>query len=390
MGRNKIKIEKIANERNRQATFFKRKNGLFKKAMELSILCDCDIALLVFSPQDKLFRYATTDVESVLQRHTNCKEEPQQDLTNEDYFRQFAPNDDPVPTEGEQGSPSSKKPRRRDLDSTTGPTTRRKRSMEEFEEDGHLDRVKRERKVSRIETDAHELNGEGQIKPEPFQYSPSFQEPSQMPFMSFPPRPVEVNTNDSTLPPFSSSSAFYNSSSSSSWPGSSQNSNSSQVPVGPHSPVSTQLPSLPPASQLQSGSPHSEHPMPLTPKSSRPPMFNNLTISIPSRESSTVPSMLSPLTSPTFCPKIPLESPTTLTTPNPTLFSGVYPRSPRTPTTPSAPFPDFSMQPAFRLPHLEAAFFRGGAGDEAKSDPNMNLQLPSLNGKHAPPREQRS
>lgn len=43
MGRNKIIIKKIPNERSRQSTFMKRKHGLIKKAMELSILCDCEV-----------------------------------------------------------------------------------------------------------------------------------------------------------------------------------------------------------------------------------------------------------------------------------------------------------------------------------------------------------
>ncbi len=49
MGRKKIKIEKISQSKNRQVTFNKRRVGLMKKAMELSILCDCDIALIIFS-----------------------------------------------------------------------------------------------------------------------------------------------------------------------------------------------------------------------------------------------------------------------------------------------------------------------------------------------------
>jgi hypothetical protein len=49
MGRKKIKIEKIGQAKHRQVTFNKRKVGLMKKAMELSILCDCEIVLLVLS-----------------------------------------------------------------------------------------------------------------------------------------------------------------------------------------------------------------------------------------------------------------------------------------------------------------------------------------------------
>ena len=49
MGRNKIKIEKIQNERNRNITYIKRKKGLIKKAMELSLLCESKILITIVS-----------------------------------------------------------------------------------------------------------------------------------------------------------------------------------------------------------------------------------------------------------------------------------------------------------------------------------------------------
>ncbi|CAN6972150.1 unnamed protein product, partial [Brassica rapa subsp. trilocularis] len=53
MGRVKLKIKKLENTNGRQATFAKRKNGILKKANELSILCDIDLILLMFSPGGK-------------------------------------------------------------------------------------------------------------------------------------------------------------------------------------------------------------------------------------------------------------------------------------------------------------------------------------------------
>ncbi|XP_018481146.2 agamous-like MADS-box protein AGL30 [Raphanus sativus] len=53
MGRVKLKIKKIENSAGRQATFAKRKNGILKKASELSVLCDVDLVLLMFSPAGK-------------------------------------------------------------------------------------------------------------------------------------------------------------------------------------------------------------------------------------------------------------------------------------------------------------------------------------------------
>ena len=49
-----------------QVTFNKRKFGVMKKAYELSILCDCEIALIIFSSSNKLYQYASTDMDKVM------------------------------------------------------------------------------------------------------------------------------------------------------------------------------------------------------------------------------------------------------------------------------------------------------------------------------------
>ena len=53
MGRKKITIQPIDDERNRQVTFTKRKFGIFKKAYELSVLCKCDIGVIIFNDKNK-------------------------------------------------------------------------------------------------------------------------------------------------------------------------------------------------------------------------------------------------------------------------------------------------------------------------------------------------
>ncbi|GKC38056.1 MADS-box protein SVP-like protein isoform X1, partial [Tanacetum coccineum] len=58
MVRQKTQIKKIENLASRQVTFSKRRRGLFKKAHELSTLCDVDMALIVFSATGKLFHYS--------------------------------------------------------------------------------------------------------------------------------------------------------------------------------------------------------------------------------------------------------------------------------------------------------------------------------------------
>ncbi|KAF9678833.1 hypothetical protein SADUNF_Sadunf07G0077200 [Salix dunnii] len=58
MGRVKLQIKRIENNTNRQVTFSKRRNGLIKKAYELAILCDIDIALIMFSPSGRLSHFS--------------------------------------------------------------------------------------------------------------------------------------------------------------------------------------------------------------------------------------------------------------------------------------------------------------------------------------------
>ncbi|XP_043711320.1 probable ubiquitin-like-specific protease 2B [Telopea speciosissima] len=62
MAREKIQIKKIDNATARQVTFSKRRRGLFKKAEELSILCDAEVALIIFSSTGKLFEYASSSM----------------------------------------------------------------------------------------------------------------------------------------------------------------------------------------------------------------------------------------------------------------------------------------------------------------------------------------
>ncbi|XWS25248.1 hypothetical protein CRYUN_Cryun27aG0053200 [Craigia yunnanensis] len=72
MGRVKLAIKKIENTTNRQVTFSKRRNGLIKKAYELSILCDIDIALIMFSPSGRISHFSgRRRIEDVFTRYIN-------------------------------------------------------------------------------------------------------------------------------------------------------------------------------------------------------------------------------------------------------------------------------------------------------------------------------
>ncbi|KAJ9683226.1 hypothetical protein PVL29_018990 [Vitis rotundifolia] len=57
MGRGKLQLKRIENKNNRQVTFSKRRSGMMKKAHELSILCDVDLALIIFSARGRLYEF---------------------------------------------------------------------------------------------------------------------------------------------------------------------------------------------------------------------------------------------------------------------------------------------------------------------------------------------
>ncbi|CAA0807431.1 Agamous-like MADS-box protein AGL62 [Striga hermonthica] len=67
-GRQRIAIEKIANETNRQVTFSKRRAGLFKKASELGTLCGAESAIVVFSPSEKAHSFGNPSVDAITDR----------------------------------------------------------------------------------------------------------------------------------------------------------------------------------------------------------------------------------------------------------------------------------------------------------------------------------
>ena len=68
-----------------QITFCKRKAGLLKKAYELSILCDCEIAVIMISSNRKLYQYASSNMNSILIRYTEFKD-PDESKTNADIL----------------------------------------------------------------------------------------------------------------------------------------------------------------------------------------------------------------------------------------------------------------------------------------------------------------
>lgn len=59
MGRGKIEIKRIENTSNRQVTYSKRKNGIIKKAKEITVLCDANVSLVIYGSSGKMYEYCS-------------------------------------------------------------------------------------------------------------------------------------------------------------------------------------------------------------------------------------------------------------------------------------------------------------------------------------------
>lgn len=69
MARERIKIRKIDNITARQVTFSKRRRGLLKKAEELAVLCDAQVAIIIFSATGKLYEFASSSMGDILGKY---------------------------------------------------------------------------------------------------------------------------------------------------------------------------------------------------------------------------------------------------------------------------------------------------------------------------------
>ncbi|KAJ0977212.1 hypothetical protein J5N97_012686 [Dioscorea zingiberensis] len=71
-------MRRIENPVHRQVTFCKRRAGLLKKARELSVLCDAEIGIIIFSTHGKLYELATKGtMQSLIERYKNTCAEAQ-------------------------------------------------------------------------------------------------------------------------------------------------------------------------------------------------------------------------------------------------------------------------------------------------------------------------
>ncbi|KAF5197429.1 Mads-box transcription factor [Thalictrum thalictroides] len=69
MGRGKVELKRIENTTSRQVTFHKRRNGLLKKAFELSVLCDAEVAIVIFSTSGKACQFSSHDMDRTIARY---------------------------------------------------------------------------------------------------------------------------------------------------------------------------------------------------------------------------------------------------------------------------------------------------------------------------------
>ncbi|KAI3850624.1 hypothetical protein MKW92_016949 [Papaver armeniacum] len=70
MVRGKTEMRRIENATSRQVTFSKGRNGLLKKDFELSVLCEAEVALIVFSPRGKLYEFSSiTSMRKTIERY---------------------------------------------------------------------------------------------------------------------------------------------------------------------------------------------------------------------------------------------------------------------------------------------------------------------------------
>ncbi|KAL7107217.1 hypothetical protein ACP275_06G040300 [Erythranthe tilingii] len=92
MVRGKVEMKRIENASSRQVSFSKRRNGMLKKAYELSVLCDAEVALIIFSPKGRLYEFSSSNMQKSIQKYLESRrnrntgtevEEHMQHLKNE-------------------------------------------------------------------------------------------------------------------------------------------------------------------------------------------------------------------------------------------------------------------------------------------------------------------
>ncbi|KAL5744485.1 hypothetical protein ACOSP7_027348 [Xanthoceras sorbifolium] len=89
MVRGKIQMKRIENATSRQVTFSKRRNGLLKKAHELSVLCDAEVAVIIFSQKGRSYEFSSSeDMQKTVERYRKSTKEVQIDKPHTAQYEQ--------------------------------------------------------------------------------------------------------------------------------------------------------------------------------------------------------------------------------------------------------------------------------------------------------------
>ncbi|KAG2623478.1 hypothetical protein PVAP13_3KG063000 [Panicum virgatum] len=76
MVRGKVQMRRIENPVHRRVTFSKRREGLLKKARELSVLCGADVGVIIFSSTGKVHDLATNgNMQSLVERYQSISQQ---------------------------------------------------------------------------------------------------------------------------------------------------------------------------------------------------------------------------------------------------------------------------------------------------------------------------
>ncbi|PIN06594.1 MADS box transcription factor [Handroanthus impetiginosus] len=87
MVRGKVEMKRIENASTRQVTFSKRRNGLLKKAFELSVLCDAEVALIIFSQKGRLYEFSSSDMQRSIQKYLELTKERHASMESEQHMQ---------------------------------------------------------------------------------------------------------------------------------------------------------------------------------------------------------------------------------------------------------------------------------------------------------------
>ncbi|KAI3471088.1 hypothetical protein Pfo_027751 [Paulownia fortunei] len=92
MVRGKVQMKRIENATSRQVTFSKRRNGLLKKAYELSVLCDAEVALIIFSQKGRLYEFSSSNMQKTIERYLQRAQEEERSIEVEHRMKLLGHN----------------------------------------------------------------------------------------------------------------------------------------------------------------------------------------------------------------------------------------------------------------------------------------------------------